>query len=112
MSILLVQRDRESDRKIAETIISQFGHQFRRMTGVRAMMVISSGVEFKLPGSGGFAKNSINFVRVTLNGLDLYDLEFGRIRANKYTVVSRAEDVDCQAIASVFTEHTGLRTSL
>lgn len=71
----------------------------------------------------GTGKNLISFkigcnamrvthVRITLNSMDTYDMVFFNIRGAKITEVSRAEGVYCDMLRSMFTEHTGIETSL
>ena len=69
------------EESVAKIILQQLGgNKFVAMTGARNLLNVGNGLSFKIPGSGGFAKNGINYIKVTLNGLDTYDMEFGRIR--------------------------------
>jgi methenyltetrahydromethanopterin cyclohydrolase len=55
---------------------------------------------------------STNYFKMTLNGLDLYDLEFIRVRANKVTVVKSVENVYASDVRRIFEETTGLYLTL
>lgn len=105
-------------KQIAQTILEQLGgRQFAVMTGAKNLTSHSEGegclgaLSFRIPGSGGFTKGGINYVKVTLTPSDVYKCEFGKIRGRTYTVVSTAEDVYCDMLQDTFLEHTGLLTS-
>lgn len=96
-------------QEVAKTILSQLGgNRFIVMTGARYIMGSSNSLSFRIPK----AKESINYVKVTLNALDLYDVEFGRIRGDSYKVVSEANCIYDDQLQSVFTKNTGLYTRL
>ena len=59
-------------------------------------------------------KNSkgINHVKITLMPDDTYKMDFGRIRKLDYKVVRSVTGVYAEALRDVFTEVTGLYTSL
>lgn len=104
---------------IAATILQQLGGaKFKVMTGASKFAFLSAkaggapygGLTFSLPSS--FAKGGINRVTIRLNSMDTYDLEFGRIRGVNYTVQSTAEGVYVENLQEVFTDRTGLDTSL
>jgi len=54
----------------------------------------------------------VNYIKIRLNSMDTYDMEFVYIRSNKITVKSEAKNVYNDQLQSVFTEHTGLDTHL
>jgi hypothetical protein len=64
-----------------------------------------------LPGKG-FTKDSINYVRVTLNAKDTYEVEFSRVRGRNVTIVYIAHDIYASQLQELFTTHTGLSTSM
>ena len=90
------------------TIAQLGGNKFRAMTGVRGFTFdpSTSELSFRLPNP------KVNHVRITLNGNDLYDIKFGRIRKSTYKVVETVEDVYAENLQDVFTRVTGLRTTL
>ena len=99
--------------EIAKTILEQLGGgKFVAMTGAKSFIGHADALSFRLPGGGGFAKNGINYVKITRNGLDLYNVEFQRIRGGKATLVSWIVNVYSDDLHNVFEHHTGLRTSL
>ena len=112
------QADRDADNAaIAGEILRQLGgRRFVAMTGARAVMRDGSALIFRLPGAGGFCKAGINLVRIELNGQDLYDVKFQKLRrvggVPTVALVSEAGDVYAEDLRQVFEDHTGLRTSL
>ncbi len=85
---------------------------FLMMTGAKNLMSHGDALSMKLPSKGGFTKNKINYVKVRLNGHDLYDLEFGRVYGSKFTEISNFEDVFVENLRELFTSETGLDVSL
>jgi hypothetical protein len=98
---------------IAQTILTQLGgRRFLAMTGARALVAHDRALSFRLPGAGGFCKGGINRVRITLNALDTYDIEFTRVRGIKVTPVVKLFDVYAEQLREAFTRETGLAVSL
>ena len=58
------------------------------------------------------AKNKSNYIKITLNGSDLYDIEFGYIRGMNYTVRSTIENMYFDQLKEYFETETGLYLSL
>jgi len=94
---------------VAKTILQQLGgRRFIVMTGAKNMTDHGKALSFRIPkGKGG-----INYVKITLTGRDDYDMEFGRIHALKYTVKKTLSGVYFDQLQPIFTEYTGLYTSL
>jgi hypothetical protein len=102
-----------TDLTVAKTILAQLGGgRFVAMTGAKNLAGDSNGLSFRLPGAGGFCKNGINAVRITLTPSDLYDVEYMRIRGTKVTVVERVEGIYFDSLTDSFERVTGLATSL
>jgi len=80
------------------------------MTGANTFMKDDKNYEmsFRVPR----AKDGINFVKIRLNGKDLYDMEFGMIRGFKYFPKKIVNDVYNDQLQEMFTDNTGLYTSL
>ncbi len=101
------------DTTVAGTILEQLGGQrFIVMTGAKNLIGTENSLSFRLPGAGGFCKNSINVVRIELLPSDTYRISFGRIRGSKMTAVAQHEDIYVEQLREVFTSETGLATSL
>ena len=54
------------------------------------------------------AKNKANYIKITLNAADLYDVEFGYIRGMNYTVRSNVEGLYNDQLKDYFEGETGL----
>lgn len=97
-------------RQIADTIRQQLGgRKFEVMTGAHSFSFEPNGtLMFKLPAKGlrGYA------VKISLNGLDLYDMEFIKLKRNYEFERETVENVYDDQLRTVFTKHTGLDTSL
>lgn len=99
--------------QVAGTILQQLGgRKFTTMTGAKNIFAVNEklgGLSFKLPR---FAGVKVNYVKIVLNGNDLYDIEFGRIYGNKYSLLNTVNDVYCDQLEEIFTQETGLATRL
>jgi len=105
-----INKPRESSFS-AKTVLEQLGgNRFIAMTGANTFMKDDNNYEmsFRIPR----AKDGINFVKIRLNGKDLYDMEFGMIRGFKYFPKKTVNDVYNDQLQDMFTENTGLYTSL
>jgi hypothetical protein len=95
--------------EIAKIILSQLGgNRLSVMTGARNFVAVEKGLQFRIPK----AKSNINSVRVTLTPADDYTVEFFAIRGTNFKQVAAVPGVYCDQLQDVFTEHTGLYTSL
>lgn len=100
-----------TDTTIAQTILRQLGgNTFMMMTGAKQPTAGPSWLSFRMPS--GFAKNGINFVRITLEPSDTYKVEFQRIRGLKITTVSTHEDIYNDQLCELFRRETGLETRM
>lgn len=105
----------EQAKAVAETIRAQLGGQkFTAMTGASNFVSHSDtphgGLSFRLPSR--FAKEGINYVKILVNDMDTYDMTFGKIRGMDYSVLKTVEGVYNDGLTDVFTDITGLDTSL
>lgn len=100
-------------KEIAKTILQQLGgNRFTTMTGAKNLCALDEqcgGLSFKLPK---FAGVKVNYVKIVLNGADLYDVEFGRIYGLKYTTISKHENIYFDQLQELFEKETGLYTHL
>ena len=101
-----------SDLTVMKTILEQLGgNKFVAMTGAKNFVGDGNSLSFRLPG-GGFCKNGINAVRITLNGSDLYDVRYMRVRGSKLTTVEEVSDLYFDSLTDSIERVTGLATSL
>ena len=116
----MIDYSHEEQRAIADTIIQQMGG-FGKITAMTSANTFLShpegGVSFKFKGS-----RKANYVKIILNSMDLYDLEFGKIGTKKtefpgvrmptYKVVREFDGAYNDMLKSIFEETTGLYLSL
>lgn len=58
------------------------------------------------------AKNKANYMKITLNGLDLYNVEMGKIWGHKYTVVDTTDNMYAEDLFNHFQTETQLALKL
>ena len=92
------------DESIARGIMDNLGGmgKIKVMTGANTFIALQNGVSFRLPYP------RTNYVKITLSGLDLYDLEVGRIRAGKYTIVETKTGLYDDMLRPALEKATGL----
>jgi hypothetical protein len=99
------------DLTVGQTILKQMGGRNRLvgMIGAKDFISYPNGVAFKFmdPGAG-----KPNYVKITLNFRDTYDVEFGRLRGMNYKVIESFSDVYNNSLRSLFEKTTGLYLSL
>ena len=99
-----------SDMRVAETILEQLGgNKFCMMTGAKNL----GGTENSLSMRIGRNKTSSNYLKITLNMMDLYDVRFSRVtKMMSERSVTEYNDVFCENLVEVFEKHTGMYTKL
>ena len=100
-----------SGRFNAGEVLRQLGgNKFIAMTGAKNFVKddINQMISFKIMRNA----KGVSHVRITLNAMDTYDMEFLSIRAGKIKVKSKFDGAYNDMLQSVFTEHTGLYTYL
>lgn len=93
---------------VAKEILRQLGGgRFLAMTGAKNLVSGDDYLMFSLP-----AKNKIkaNKVKITLNGKDLYDVEYAKIQGVNYKVLKTVKDLHADMLVSNFEDVTGLYT--
>lgn len=96
---------------VAKAILEQLGGgRFVMMTGAKNLVSHGNGLSFKV--SGTMTTGGINYVKIVLNGMDYYDIEFGKTRGYTYKVVRTVNDADCDNLAEIFRDVTGLETRM
>ena len=99
-----------SDMTVAKTILEQLGgNKFRGMTGAKNFMGFTDGLVMKI---GRNSSNS-NYLKITLNSMDTYDMEFAKVtRMGEKKSVTEYNNIHCDMLTDQFTSHTGMYTSL
>lgn len=107
-------RTNEEARLKADIILSQLGgNKFLAMTGSKNL-----GYGWDKSGnpylSMSLARNrsKAQYLRITLNGSDLYDLVFMRFTGERLVTVAEKTDIYCDMLQMVFKGVTGLDTHL
>ena len=98
--------------QIANTILSQLGSHLNCMTGAKNFVFGENDkgqvyVTFKI----GRNSNSINYVKITLNSLDLYDTEYSRITVKSHKVKSESKGIYNDMLKADFESATGMYLS-
>jgi hypothetical protein len=98
-----------TNQEIATTILKQLGgNKFKVMTGAKNFAYGDSNLTFKIGRNSG----KCNHVRVTLNSMDTYKMEFISVRGTTIKTVKEFNNVYCDQLQEIFTEVTGMYTSL
>jgi len=103
--------EKQDAKTIATETLQQLGgKKFMMMTGAKNIVCGDNGfLAFRLPRYAGL---KINYVKVSLNEMDVYDVEFGQIRGMNYKQIKIVNGVYNDQLQTVFTAETGLDTSL
>ena len=95
---------------VAETILKTLGgNKFRMMTGAKNL----AGDENSLSMRIGRNSSNSNYLKITLNSMDLYDMKFCKLtRKFEEKNVTEYSDVYNDMLTEVFEKHTGMYTKL
>lgn len=100
-----------TNQQIAGIILEQLGgNKFKAMTGAKNFMHGSGDdhtLYFQIPRA-----NRITHVSITLEPGDTYRMIFSRLRKLSRVIEYTAANVYADQLRSIFTEQTGLETSL
>ena len=99
-----------SNQEIATTILNQLGGfgRLNAMLGIKDLFAVENGVRFKIKVRGAKA----NYIKITLNSLDLYDVELGKLWGSKYKVIKKAESIYADMLKDLIEDTTGCYLSL
>jgi hypothetical protein len=99
-----------TDMRVAETILSQLGgNRFRVMTGAKNFAATDNSLRMKI----GRNKTNANYMEVSLNMLDLYDITFAKVtKMGEMKSVKTYENIYNDMLVEIFESHTGMYTSL
>ena len=95
---------------VARTILSQLGgNKFAAMTGAKNFVDCGDALSMRI----GRNKTSSNYLKITLNMMDLYDVRFSRVtKMGSERSVTEYNNVFCDSLVEVFESHTGMYTKL
>ena len=96
--------------RVAEEILRTLGgNKFRAMTGAKNFAGTDDSLRMRI----GRNKSSSNYLKITLNSLDLYDVYFSRVtKMRSERSVTEYNNVYCDSLVEVFEKHTGMYTKL
>ena len=96
--------DPERDKEIAKNILIQLGGRAKlnMMTGAYDFYAVPSGVVFKIKNK------KANFIRITLNAKDLYNISIGRIHGSSFKIIVEANDLYDDMLIPVIEKYTGM----
>ena len=99
-----------TDMRVAETILSQLGgNRFRVMTGAKNFAATDNSLRMRI----GRNNTNANYMEVSLNMLDLYDITFAKVtKMGEMKSVKTYENVYNDMLVEIFESHTGMYTSL
>ena len=99
-----------TDMRVAETILSQLGgNRFRVMTGAKNFAATDNSLRMRI----GRNTTNANYMEVSLNMLDLYDITFAKVtKMGEMKSVKTYENVYNDMLVEIFESHTGMYTSL
>ena len=101
------------DMEVTKTIIQQLGGTNRLKVMIGAYNFVGSSKEdfltFRFKAK---AKNGANYIKIKLTSMDLYDIEFGKIYADKYTIIKKEEGLYADMLKRIIEDETKLRLSL
>ena len=98
----------DDKNRIAKEIITQLGGmgKMTAMTGAYNFVSSPNGVSFRIKNP------KANYIKIILNGMDLYDLEVWRIRGDKYTIVADEKGLYFDMLKPAIEKATGMYLSL
>ena len=100
-------------KNVAQTILSQLGgNKFRAMVSANNFVYGTDDnnndfIQLRFKGN-----RKASFLKITLNQMDTYDMEFGKIWKQEYKKVHESKGNYNDMLQSEFTAFTGLYTSL
>ena len=95
--------------KVAQTILTQLGgNRFIAMTGSKQFIAGENFLRMRLSRN----KSGANMLKINLNSLDTYDLEFIKVSKNDFKTIKTVHGVYNDMLQDIFTSETGLYTKL
>ena len=98
-----------SDMTVAKTILEQLGgNKFCVMTGAKNLVGDENSLSMRI---GRNSSNS-NYLKITLNSMDTYDMKFYRLWRFEEKSVTEYNNIYNDMLTDTFTAHTGMYASL
>jgi len=100
-----------TDKTVAVEILKQLGGgKFLAMTGAKNLTCTDYSMGFQI--SSRMTKDSISHVKIILNSMDTYDIEYIAIRGTKIKHIDKFKGAYCDMLADVVSSRLGLCFSL
>ena len=95
---------------VANEIYRQLGgNKFAVMTGAKNFIDLENGIRMKI----GRNKTNHNWMEITLNSLDLYDVAFAKLtKLGERKSLKEYKNVYNDSLVELFERHTGMYTKL
>jgi hypothetical protein len=93
---------------IAQTIAQQIGSKALFMIGAKNLVAGKNYLQMRI----GRNVSGWNVLKIVLNGLDLYNLTFYKIRKLDVSKEKTVDNIYCDQLCDIIESETGLRTSL
>ena len=98
-----------SNLTVAKTILEQLGgKKFCARTGAKNLVGDENSLSMRI---GRNSSNS-NYLKITLNSMDTYDMKFYRLWRFEEKSVTEYNNIYNDMLTDTFTAHTGMYTSL
>ena len=98
----------KTDMRVANEIRRQLGNKALTMMGAKNLVAGDDYLSFRI----GRNAKGVNYIKITLNPKDLYDIEFGKIRGMNYKVKKAVNDVYFDQMHDIIEQNTGMYLSL
>ena len=109
VSVLEEGKLKEGGKEIAQTILQQLGgNKFIAMTGAKNLGFTDKGLQMKI----GRNAKGVTHVIIELTSMDLYDIEFVKVRAMKRTTIKKLKGIYADQLGEIFKKYTGLNIRL
>ena len=109
VSVLEEGKLKEGGKEIAQTILQQLGgNKFIAMTGAKNLGFTNKGLQMKI----GRNAKGVTHVIIELTSMDLYDIEFVKVRAMKRTTIKKLKGIYADQLGEIFKKYTGLNIRL
>jgi hypothetical protein len=97
-----------TDYSVAKIILEQLGGQGKLvvMTGAYNFIAFPNGLSFKLKS------RKANYVKITLNAMDLYDVQFQKLFGMKSKVVAEYDNLYFDQLIQIIEKETGMYLKL
>lgn len=98
----------DESMQVAKTIQKQLGGKALYMMGAKNLVGGKDNLSFRI----GRNSKGVNYIKITLTGMDLYDVEFGNIRGMNYKVKKEVTGIYADMLHKTIEDNTGMYLSL